>query len=657
MLRRANAVLLLLVLVLQVFCTASPLQAAQGPTLVLTSPPPVSKLGKYLAYHRDPSGTMTVEQALERFARGEFATVDDGHFDGGYGTTPVWIIIKVESRVRADISAILATNIPFVPAIEMYWTKEGAAPQLIQRRTKSTPYIDAQFIGQSLVSNQFIIEAGIKGTLAVRMTPYGMGLLPLSLETPESIFARTATENIGFTAFYVFALSMLALFTVFNLALGSRGLFYFVFLFVAALLLIFQIDGFPQAWLWPGRPRWNLVASFPMLLTLDFASLLVAGYMLREGGFPKLGAWVQKISPIILMPLLAAVFFPPVWLITIGLVALPLCMALVFFAIFSWARNMRGQRYVAMFASIGMLIGVGIYMFYTLSGDADVADTNRRMLKVLYALGSVSIMASYATHAAALNRNYRTALQREVEAARRDAELSQSLLVSERNFNRARDLANLRTRQLAAAAHDLRQPVASLRLMMDSFARNAEPSVRSNLTRAFDYLDGLVKENLDAARPKNGPAAEELFFDEDEDSGNTEPAPANGANGEQERFSLGIVLQASAEIYREEAISKKIELRVVPSTLEVHANTIAVMRIVGNLVSNAVKHTERGRVLVGVRRGGERPRIIVADTGKGMSAEELVRFRTAYAKGENSAGEGLGLAICFELAANTWTAS
>lgn len=385
--RRTCALLLLVILALQAFFAPMPLMAAQGRPLVLTTHAPVGQLGPYLTYYRDVSGTMTLAQALEAHARGEFSIVNDGHFDGGYGATPFWILIRVESRARADITAILAANIPFVPAIEMYWLKDGAPPQSIQHKTISTPYSPMKFIGQSLVSNQFIIEPGAKGMFALRFTPYGMGILPLSLETPESIFARTAAENIGYTAFYVFALSMLSLFIVFNLALGSRGLFYFVFLFVSALVLICQVDGFPQAWLWPNYPRWNLVASFPMLLTLDFASLLVAGYMLREGGHPRSGAAVQKLSPLLLTPLLAAIWFPPVWLITIGLVALPLCMALVFFAIFTWARNMRGQRYVAMFASAFMLLGVGIYMYYTLQGDADVADTNKRMLKVLYALG------------------------------------------------------------------------------------------------------------------------------------------------------------------------------------------------------------------------------------------------------------------------------
>lgn len=623
---------------------------AKAPPLVLQNELAVGNLGPHISYYRDENADMSLQQALDLHGSGAFKTVTESHFDAGFGDRPYWLVIEIESKVPGNQAALIATNISFVPAIDIYWLQDGEAPRLLQRKTKTTPFDWSQHIGLSIVSNQFILKQGDRGKLVIRFTPYGMGLLPLSLETPESIFARTSLDNIGYTAFYVFALSMLALFIVFNLALGSRGLVYFVFLFTSALLLIAQIDGFPNAYVWPNWPRWNLVASFPLFTALNIASLLVAGYMLREGGYIRLGQALARIWPLFLVPLAAALVLPVVWLILPGLTLLPVSMSFVFFAIFVWAREMRGQRYVAILASAGMLIGVGFYMFYTLYGDADVADSNRQMLKVLYALGSVSIMASYATHAAALNRNYRTALQREVEAARRDAELSQSLLNAERNFNRARDLAQQRGRQLASAAHDLRQPVASLRLMMDSFARNAEPSVRANLARAFDYLDGLVQQNLDAVRPKSGDGTDELAFEDEADNEDANGTNGNGASADAETFSLGIVLQASAEIYREEAISKQIEFRVVPSTLDVSANAIALMRILGNLVSNAVKHTGRGKVLIGVRRGGKRPRLIVADTGEGMSAEELARFRTAYAKGESSDGEGLGLAICFELA-------
>ncbi|MCC2098742.1 MAG: hypothetical protein KDJ29_17755 [Hyphomicrobiales bacterium] len=631
----------------------APVQAAQAAKpVVIDKELPVHNLGYHLSYYRDAGGRTGFDEAMRLYGQGRFTAERSRHFDAGYTLQPYWIVIAVESRLRSDTTAILSANIPYIPAIDMYWVPDAGQRQIIQHKRMNAPYDPAQFSGQALVSNQFVIKAGSRGRLVIRFRPYGIGILPMSLESPESLFTRTSLENTGFMAFYVFALSMLALFIVFNLALGGRGLAYFVFLFGSGLLLIFQIDGYPNAYIWPNFPRWNLMASNPMLFALNFSALLVGAHMLLEGGRKALGTWIRKWSPLTLAPMLGALFVAVPWITAVGLVLLPLSMGVLFFAMFTWARDMRGQRHLAIFAGTGILLGVATYIFYTLSGDPELTGANHRMLKVLYALGSLSIMASYVTHAAALNRNYGIALQREVEAARRDAELSKSLLISERNFNRARDLANLRGRQLAAAAHDLRQPVASLRLMMDSFARNAEPSVRSNLGRAFDYLEHLVSDNLKAVRPDSrmGGADGDLHFEDDEDNAEVAVFPDNGGEPEQERFALDVILQASAGVYREEAISKQIELRVVPSTLEVQANTMAVMRIVSNLVSNAVKHTRTGRVLIGVRRTSDHAKLLIADTGEGMTAEELSLFRTAYAKGAESKGEGLGLAICFDLA-------
>ena len=74
------------------------------------------------------------------------------------------------------------------------------------------------------------------------------------------------------------------------------------------------------------------------------------------------------------------------------------------------------------------------------------------------------------------------------------------------------------------------------------------------------------------------------------------------------------------------------------------------MRIVSNLVSNAVKYTHAGGVLAGVRRRADGAEIWVCDTGPGMSAEEIAAFRQEGRKGAQSQGHGLGLAVCFGLA-------
>ncbi|VAV93948.1 hypothetical protein MNBD_ALPHA04-115, partial [hydrothermal vent metagenome] len=77
---------------------------------------------------------------------------------------------------------------------------------------------------------------------------------------------------------------------------------------------------------------------------------------------------------------------------------------------------------------------------------------------------------------------------------------------------------------------------------------------------------------------------------------------------------------------------------------------LALMRIISNLVSNAIKYTDSGKVLLGARRRGNGFVIEIWDSGRGMSEEEIVRFQSAYQKGDVSEGEGLGLAICYDLA-------
>ena len=91
-------------------------------------------------------------------------------------------------------------------------------------------------------------------------------------------------------------------------------------------------------------------------------------------------------------------------------------------------------------------------------------------------------------------------------------------------------------------------------------------------------------------------------------------------------------------------------LRTCNSSLTVTVPAIVLMRIVSNLVSNGVKYTESGGVLMGVRRRSAGAEIWICDTGLGLSATEINEFRQEGRKGAQSQGHGLGLAVCFGLA-------
>jgi CheY-like chemotaxis protein len=115
-------------------------------------------------------------------------------------------------------------------------------------------------------------------------------------------------------------------------------------------------------------------------------------------------------------------------------------------------------------------------------------------------------------------------------------------------------------------------------------------------------------------------------------------------------FAIGPLIQRVCQDYRAEAEAKAIRLTAMPSGAVVHSDPLLVERIVRNLVSNAVRHTRRGRVLAGCRRRGDRLAVEVWDTGPGIPSDqrELI-FQECYQLGnaerDRARGLGLGLAI------------
>ena len=128
------------------------------------------------------------------------------------------------------------------------------------------------------------------------------------------------------------------------------------------------------------------------------------------------------------------------------------------------------------------------------------------------------------------------------------------------------------------------------------------------LRESFDNLDDLVQASLEETNPDGN-------YDDE-----TQTPP-------EEELSLSVILRNVEAMLLHEARGKGIDLHFVQSSIRIRAQPLSVLRIVSNLVSNAVKHTQTGRVLVGVRRMGDFVRLEVHDTGPGMTASEIDRDR------------------------------
>ena len=126
---------------------------------------------------------------------------------------------------------------------------------------------------------------------------------------------------------------------------------------------------------------------------------------------------------------------------------------------------------------------------------------------------------------------------------------------------------------------------------------------------------------------------------------------------QEEPLNLNDVLGAVYEMFLPDAKAKGLEFRYVQTSLTSDIDPLALMRIVSNLVSNAVKYTPNGKILLGVRRRPSEFRIEVHDTGLGMSQQEFEiakqRHVRLHGKESMAEGHGFGLAIASELASES----
>ena len=227
-----------------------------------------------------------------------------------------------------------------------------------------------------------------------------------------------------------------------------------------------------------------------------------------------------------------------------------------------------------------------------------------------------------------IKRDRDVAVLAELELTKQKLELTENLRVRERDYKQALKASEQRRNQLASVSHDILQPLNALRANLLDVRPRDEDSVQK-MHEAYDYLEELARDSLKESRP------------------------GTARSGSQEIFPVSAVLDNVARMFEPEAKAKGLSFRYRPSERKVRSDPIKLMRIISNLVSNAIKYTETGGVLIAARRRAGGTHICVWDTGGGMSDEELAKYSQAYSKSEQSDGTGLGLhlvkTMCHEL--------
>jgi signal transduction histidine kinase len=203
------------------------------------------------------------------------------------------------------------------------------------------------------------------------------------------------------------------------------------------------------------------------------------------------------------------------------------------------------------------------------------------------------------------------------------------------------ELANqAKSRLLAVASHDLRQPVVALALFVGQLHKELQDRARipalarlaQRLEGSVDALQQLLDALLDISKLEAGAIVPE-----------------------RKVFPVRPLLERMAEEFGPQATAKGLALRMRSTSLWVDSDPLLLERVAMNFLSNAVRYTHRGRIVLGCRRRPGGIEIQVADSGVGIAEDELANiFREFYQVARPSDGRtrglGLGLAIVERLA-------
>jgi signal transduction histidine kinase len=633
--------LAVLLLTLVMTLPHAPARAAGGDPLVLNGPASMEVLGRHLEYTTDPDWQLKVTDFIAPSAVA-LKPLPGPVPDFGYTPARIWLKLDVVNRTARTDEWRFFFHTNFTQQIAVYRIGAKAEAATLLKLTEDSPF-SARPIDNPQVVAPFGLARGEAATLIVSYYSQGASRLSMSVETPQSFDAQTLANNAKSYAFYGMMLVMIALAAVALAALRQPVFAAYTGYLISVLMYVAHADGAAFQYVWPDFPRFNSMASvvggsgvmvFGGLFAITFLQTArYHGVMHRVlqavvAAVVAIDVVLWATDPQLLKRLLVVMIsVSALSYLTAGIVAAWTRFREVRFYLFAWIAGI-----------IPALLITLRYGFGFEPAIITTYDSVRLALLFDALMMGLALFDSY-------NHLRRTATEETLAHAQRNAALGQRLATLEQRYAQVSAQALEREESVKDTVHDLRQPMHALRLSLrQMFSADAQKATDvGQIESALGYMERLVGERLAEHSVTNGQRSAKIAG---EAGGAIEP----GLHG---------VLRGAADMFASEAAEKGLELRLVLAAPDGRVAAYPLMRVVANLVSNAIKYTRQGRVLIALRGHRAGHRVEVHDTGPGLSGaafeQALLRNQRLERDLASAEGSGLGLAVASEIAdANGW---
>jgi signal transduction histidine kinase len=552
---------------------------------------------------------LTPEQAAELAAGSDATTVDGPNRILGRGTVPYWALFSLRNSTASELSRMLAVETTTQFDMRLYERDITGA----WRQVRSLADEAGGRVGGGTTHPVWALQLKAQQTADLLLRIEGPAIVRFPVFIYQAPRFAERERNIHLVVGVAVGICLFIAVYIGSLRgyLDDVSISLFICMLLADLVGALWLSGFLSA-LFPALPESTLspigFAAYAMLF--GCGSLHARIYLNTGAWAPKVDIVLQVMGCLWLtVALLFALVFPVATRILLVWGGTGVALTLVVVSFMAARRRIPFSGFIAA-AWLAYLISGLFFLIARVTDDPPVWSSSTLIL----------VQATVVAILFGLAMSQRLMQQRDVLVAARQEALTQTA--------HAAAAMRERSRFFAATNHDLRQPLLGVGLFAELFktARTKVERERHShkLSIALKEVDDLLVgiQQLSAVNEvSHCPVFETVKLDD--------------------------LLLPIIEEYRGRSAYKHITLRYVPSRLSITTHVPYFQRIVRNVLSNAIRYTEQGdRILVGCRRAGGL-RLIIADTGRGMSVEQTKWAFDSFQRFDSnmSAPDGFGLGL------------
>ncbi len=609
-------------------------------TLVLAGPANIETVGRHFEYVLDTDWSLAAQDFV---GSGDVAmqplpgTVPDF----GYTAARIWLRLELVNQTVDVRDWRFFVQANFTQQIAIHRVASDGTISTILDLTTASPF-SARPVDYPQMVAPFDLAPGEAATLLVEYYSQGASRISMSVETPDSFAAYARVQEAKNYAFYGMMLVMIAMASIALLVLRRAVLAAYVGYIASILLYIAHADGVAFQLLWPNLPQFNSMASVVAgSAVMVFGGLFAITFLETRRYHPTMHRILVSVIACVVVLDVVLWAIAPQLLKQLLVVMISVCtLTFISAGVIAARTRFRAVRFYLLAWLVSLVPAILFTARFALGLESTILtpyDTVRLALIFDALMMGLAVFDGY-------NQQRQAAFEETLSHARRNLLLGERLAVLEESYEQVKSAARQREESVKDTVHDLRQPMHALRLSLrQMFLPRAEqtPDI-GQVETALSYMERLVADRLADGAPRA------------DLEGSSPSSP-----GEPR---LHAVLHGVVDMFAAEAAARHLGLRLAIVAHDADVPSYPLMRVVANLVSNAIKYTARGRILVALRREGRGYRIEIHDTGPGLSGPSFDRalLRNERLERDRSAaeGSGLGLAVVSEIvAAEGWRIS